>query len=599
MLRLVASSRATGWPLPILAVLVMGMNSSSWSAEPRQGHAEATAADAVREALQREIYGLETDRRELLSAAASAAPAFPPAQWHQGHVRDGMHGWRKHEDILQSPKLASLLALYERERAKSEDTIEGHLALADWCAKHELPDQQRAHLTRVIDLSPDHALARTRLGFVRQNGTWISREEVVREQSLEAQRLASLKKWQPVLRAIREDLEHRSLDRREHALAKLHEIVDSEAIPAIEMVFADASDENMVPALDTLAAMLDPEASLALARFAVYWPTQAGRDAAAKRLGKRELDSFVPPLLASMYSPVVSRFLAVSLPSGRIGYRHAFQREAQDRNELLLLDTEYRRVNLGGSRRESAGRAFGDAATTARTLEQRAAAQNEFTSRVNDRLAWVLEAATGVDLPAQPEAWWTWWNDRNEVFVSSEKPTAVIQQTRQVAIVDRISTGGSSGGQATSHDCLAAGTPVWTIRGQVEIERIRVGDLVLSQHSETGELAYKPVLRTTVRPRGPLIRIEAGGERCETSGGHLFWVAGEGWVKSRNLVSGQVLHGAAGPVHVSSVEVTGEAETYNLIVADFNTYFVGYRKVLSHDNTVRIPTRAVVPGLAP
>jgi len=76
-------------------------------------------------------------------------------------------------------------------------------------------------------------------------------------------------------------------------------------------------------------------------------------------------------------------------------------------------------------------------------------------------------------------------------------------------------------------------------------------------------------------------------------------VSGTGWVKSRELQSGQILHGAAGPVHLSSVELAGEAETYNLVVADFHTYFVGYRKVLSHDNSMRLPTRAVVPGLCP
>jgi hypothetical protein len=134
---------------------------------------------------------------------------------------------------------------------------------------------------------------------------------------------------------------------------------------------------------------------------------------------------------------------------------------------------------------------------------------------------------------------------------------------------------------------------VWTVKGRRR-SVIRVGDGTLA--AETGELA-KPVLRTTIRPKGKLIQIEAGGEAWQTSGGHLFWVAGEGWVKSRDLRSGQILHSAGGPVHISSVEAGIEAETFNLIVADFGTYFVGSRQVLSHDNSVRIPTRALVPGL--
>jgi hypothetical protein len=566
------------------------------------------AADAVREALQREIYGLESDREALLAKAAEQSPQFGPALWHQGYVRDGKLGWRKYEEVLQSPKLSQQLALYERQRGKCSDTIEGQLQLADWCAEHNLPEQERAHLTHVIDLNPDHVAARTRLGFVRQNGGWNSTAEIAKESDHEAARQAALKKWQPILAEIRRDLEHRSQERREFAMGKLQAIVDPEAVPAIEAVFADASDEVALHGLGALAQITDPEASLAIARFAAYSPTERVREAAAKRLGQRELDSFVPQILASMYSPIVSRFMAVTLPTGRIGYRHAFQREAHDRQELLLLDTEYRRQALiGGNRSETTARAFDRAADLARDRERQLAAQNEWTNRVNDRLSWVLKVATGENLPATPESWWDWWNDRNEVFLAGSKPVNTIQQTSLVTIVDRVpissgSTGSSLGSSSPvplRHECLAAGTMIWTLRGPCEIEKICLGDQVLAQHPETGELAYKPVLRTTVRPKAQLIKLQAGGETCQCSGGHLFWVAGEGWVKSRELQSGQILHGASGPVHLSSVELSTEAETYNLVVADFHTYFVGYRKVLSHDNTIREPTRAVVPGLTP
>jgi hypothetical protein len=37
--------------------------------------------------------------------------------------------------------------------------------------------------------------------------------------------------------------------------------------------------------------------------------------------------------------------------------------------------------------------------------------------------------------------------------------------------------------------------------------------------------------------------------------------------------------------------------SYNLIVADFNSYFVGDHGILVHDNTPRSPTSALVPGL--
>jgi hypothetical protein len=391
----------------------------------------------------------------------------------------------------------------------------------------------------------------------------------------------------------------------------------------MEEVFTGASDDVALAAVAAVAAIDDHAAAQSLARFAVHWPTEAVRAAAASALAERDHDTFVPQLVSSMYSPVVSRFVSVNLPRGRIGYRHAFVREGQDEQQVMLLDTEYRRVSLpGGDARQTEQRALDNLGTTAMRLERAAAAQNRFTTALNERLAWVLKTATGVDLPADPEAWWSWWTEQNEVFVSGTKPVSIVRRTRSVEVVDEVpnsgdsgngestSGGGGSGGGATGSggrgrfvtaggrmDCLAAGTPVWTAKGPLAIERIRVGDLVLSQHAETGELAYKPVLRTTVRPSGKLIRIQAASEEFQTSGGHLFWVAGQGWTKSRDLQSGQVLHTVAGPAYVSYVESGTEAETYNLVVADFNTYFVGDAKVLSHDNTVRTPTRAIVPGL--
>lgn len=611
--------RCAAWSVLLTSALASRLPAAE-QLDPK--HREASYA--VSEALQREIYGLEDDRRELLDDAAERSPQYAPARWHLGFLRDERRGWLKFDEYLSVPKVAHLLAKYERERSAAADTAAGQLVLADWCAENGLAAQERAHLTRVIELNPDHAAARQRMGFVREGREWISRQEIAREQTREQAGKAALAKWKPTIAQLREGLEHRSLQKREFSAQKLREIREAEAIGAIEQVFRGATDEVIAPAIETLAGISDPEASLALAWMAVYWPTPAPRQAAAEKLAGRERDTYVPQLLASMFSPVISRFVATSLPRGRIGYRHTFVREGDDERQVMVLDTEYRRVvRAVGKGQETAARALEDAQAAARSREATVAAQNRMTNAINERLMWVLATATGEKLPPQPEAWWAWWNEQNEVFVASEKKTSVIRHTEQVAVVDYVpentggetnddpsspgssiprSDGGRSGRSASAAlpvmDCLAAGTPVWTARGPVAIDQIRLGDLVLAQHADSGELAYKPVLRTTIRPSGKLIKVEtSGGESFQTSGGHLFWVAGEGWTKSRNLKSGQVLHTASGPVHVSTVEDGSEAQTYNLVVADFSSYFVGQAMVLSHDNTVRLPTRSLVPGL--
>ena len=82
------------------------------------------------------------------------------------------------------------------------------------------------------------------------------------------------------------------------------------------------------------------------------------------------------------------------------------------------------------------------------------------------------------------------------------------------------------------------------------------------------------------------------------SGGHPFWVAGEGWKKARQLHHGDTLYGLKGTLAVRTVTPGDRETTYNLIVADFHTYFVGNARILSHDNTIRQPTSTIVPGLA-
>ncbi len=58
----------------------------------------------------------------------------------------------------------------------------------------------------------------------------------------------------------------------------------------------------------------------------------------------------------------------------------------------------------------------------------------------------------------------------------------------------------------------------------MQIENVKVGELVLTQNTESGELAYKPVLNTTIRPSGPLVEIRIGDRLVRCAKGHPFWV---------------------------------------------------------------------------
>src|SRR4030095_10965094 len=132
------------------------------------------------------------------------------------------------------------------------------------------------------------------------------------------------------------------------------------------------------------------------------------------------------------------------------------------------------------------------AAETALAREAAVQEQNRFQSLLNDRITRALKIATEQDLPAQPESWWKWWNDYNELQAQGTKTVALNQQYQASAVVDLVpqtggsATGGGSGQSSFVAECLVAGTLVWTASGPQPIEKIRVGDMVLAQDAGTG-----------------------------------------------------------------------------------------------------------------
>lgn len=273
---------------------------------------------------------------------------------------------------------------------------------------------------------------------------------------------------------------------------------------------------------------------------------------------------------------------------------------------------------------------FGSQALSA---QRQVAAANRATAAANALVIPVLTVTTGEDFGDSPRAWWDWWLRYNEYSSDEERPVqeqrfadsthqyhrAPSEKTVYVRpVADKPEPAnegrrlpyGQSGRRevpfprtpvptrpAIGCECFAAGTPVWTRTGLKPIESLEIGDFVLAQSVDTGELTYKPVLGRTVRPSGPCQKMGLGTEQLVVAVGHPFWVAGVGWQMAKELQDGAVLHSVNGPVDLDSIADTGSVETFNLIVADFNTYFVGESGVLVHDITPRRPTVAVMPGL--
>lgn len=191
----------------------------------------------------------------------------------------------------------------------------------------------------------------------------------------------------------------------------------------------------------------------------------------------------------------------------------------------------------------------------------------------------------------QPQANYT-EKMQNAVQRSTTAATFEFRPIENIAFTEMVDS------EANTTDCLAAGTPVMTATGLRAIDKLSVGDLVLSKDEKTGQLAFKPVVRTTVRPKSQLVGFRIGQEWVVCSKGHPLWVSGSGWTKAEDLESGMLIHTQTGFETIAEYRQDTIAKTYNLEVEDFNSYFVGEAMLYSHDNTLRAFSNGSVPGLA-
>ncbi|NOZ39284.1 MAG: hypothetical protein GXP24_03555 [Planctomycetes bacterium] len=210
---------------------------------------------------------------------------------------------------------------------------------------------------------------------------------------------------------------------------------------------------------------------------------------------------------------------------------------------------------------------------------------NRATVFQNERIASVLSEVTGETLSAFPKSWWNWWSD----YLDSHPDVATVGTRQQLnrALLNQESRG------------LARGTWVWTRQGHRPIEKVMPGDYVLAQEPRTGELAFRVVLAVTAPQERTVSKVEFDESELHCTPGHVVWATGVGWQRVSKLTAGQMLHGATAEAQVGQVDAAFEIDSYDLIVDDFHTFFVGEQGLLVHDATPIGPAQVALPGFSP
>lgn len=572
------------------------------------------AAELVKIGLEAELAGNGESRKLHLQAALDIEPEYAPAHWHLGAVHIGEE-WQPVAKAAAAINKSPPYSLYRAKRKELDGSVKRELNLARWCEREGMRDRALFHYSRLLhnpEINESTAQeAVKKLDLVMWDGELRARVEIEEIQRDAVANQAAWKTWEKKFSVWQKEAESANESKRKLAHEQMQAVDDFHVTPLIESHLLTAGDAWALELVGLLAKFPQLPATKALTHTAVLAPSKGVRGAAINALKTRKLHDFVPQLLAGLVPQTKTQFVVRIGNDWSVDICHQAVTEdvkqrvvtaASEQHQSVIADVfgsgAYKAHNVAflnsvqttmtaEAIRKMAQAQVEAAIQRLRETEQIAAQKNRLAEISNATFYEALERTTEQKIPREPGAWGSWWTSYNEV--TYDKPTAYYVQQYEVPIYRPF---------VRTVSCFIAGTPVYTESGPQPIETVRPGDRVLSQDPNTGELAFKLVQNVTVRPPSKLRKITLGGSDIVTTLGHPFWVNGIGWTMAKELKPGQQLHSLNGASEIVKVEELAKPDrAYNLVIADFNSYFVGSANVLVHDNLYRQPTLAKVPGL--
>ncbi len=149
--------------------------------------------------------------------------------------------------------------------------------------------------------------------------------------------------------------------------------------------------------------------------------------------------------------------------------------------------------------------------------------------------------------------------------------------------------------------CFVEGTKVSTLNGLINIEDLKVGDIVYTYNEQNGKIEEKPIQKTFINPSMETATITfENGETIENTKAHPYYVVGKGWTETKDLKLGYKILTQSGKVEkIVNIETNvkpKEILVYNLHIQDNHNYFVGNTKLLVH-NAFSVASGAGICGL--
>ena len=146
--------------------------------------------------------------------------------------------------------------------------------------------------------------------------------------------------------------------------------------------------------------------------------------------------------------------------------------------------------------------------------------------------------------------------------------------------------GGGGGGGGS---CFVAGTLVSTNNGFINIENIKIGDIVLSYNEKTKQNEYSKVAQTMIHATVEQIySIYIEDDVIKATGIHKFYIKNNNknsWIQVQNLQKDNEVLFANGTWHkIKKIEKNMQAlKVYNFEVMNNHNYYVGKNSILVHN----------------
>jgi hypothetical protein len=310
---------------------------------------------------------------------------------------------------------------YEEQARKSPDSIEGHLAMAEWCRVNSLLDKRKFHLEKIVEREPEHAAARAALGFTKIDGRWLSSDEHMKSQGfvryqgrwrlrqdVEAEIAADkLKKdaaaWKSKIRVLRVRYEKKGDG---GALAEMRGIDDPVASFALaDLLGTEELREFRLLYIDVLGRLPSPKGIAALIRFSLHDDDETIRDACLDALAKNGTQQAVKAFIATLDDKDNVLINRAGAGLGRL---------AQDDAVPALIDalvTQHKQVIGGGG-----GGGLGTLTPSFNSgggggLSAGGKPQVKIYEIPNESVLGALRAITKEDFRFDKVAWRAWWAD--------------------------------------------------------------------------------------------------------------------------------------------------------------------------------------------